>query len=133
MTMHKGYLRTAFILGAITVAMGAFGAHGLEGKVADKAVKTFETAVRYQFYHVIALAFCGLLYREFPNRWTRMSGLFFLAGMILFCGSLYVLTFSLATVSPSFKWVGPVTPFGGLLFIIGWICLALGTRQPTLR
>jgi uncharacterized membrane protein YgdD (TMEM256/DUF423 family) len=127
--MHKGYLRTAFILGAITVAMGAFGAHGLEGNVADKAVKTFETAVRYQFYHVIALALAGMLYKEFPNKWIRTSGILFLLGMLLFCGSLYILTFSVATVSPSFKWAGPITPVGGVLFIVGWIYLALGIRK----
>jgi uncharacterized membrane protein YgdD (TMEM256/DUF423 family) len=131
--MHKGYLRTAFILGAITVAMGAFGAHGLEGKVAEKAVKTFETAVRYQFYHVMALALAGILYREFPNKWTRNAGLFFLLGMLLFCGSLYILTYSIATVSPAFKWAGPITPLGGVMLIVGWICLAAGIRKNASR
>jgi uncharacterized membrane protein YgdD (TMEM256/DUF423 family) len=132
MIMHKRYLGIAFVLAAVTVALGAFGAHGLEGKVADKAVKTFETAVRYQFYHVIGLALAGILYKEFPNKWTRMCGLFFLLGILLFCGSLYVLTYSIATVSPGFKWAGPVTPLGGVLFIAGWICLALGIRNKSL-
>ena len=127
--MHKAYLRTAFILAAITVALGAFGAHGLEGKVADKAVKTFETAVRYQFFHVLALALAGILYKDFPNKYIRASGIFFLLGILLFSGSLYVLTYASAAVSPNFKWVGPITPIGGVLFIAGWIYLALGIRK----
>jgi uncharacterized membrane protein YgdD (TMEM256/DUF423 family) len=127
--MNKTYLKTAFILGAVTIAMGAFGAHALDGKVADKAIKTFETAVRYQFYHVIALALAGILYHDFPNKWIKTAGLLFGLGMLLFCGSLYLLTYSAATVSPSFKWVGPVTPLGGVFFIAGWICLALGIRK----
>lgn len=127
--MHKGFLRTAFILAAITVALGAFGAHGLEGKVADKAVKTFETAVRYQMYHVFAIALAGILYKEFTNKWIRTSGIFFLIGILLFSGSLYVLTYAAASVSPNFKWVGPVTPVGGLMLIIGWLCLALGVSR----
>lgn len=127
--MHKGYLRIAFILAAITVGLGAFGAHQLDGVVTDKAVKTFETAVRYQFFHVIALALAGILYKEFPNKWIRTSGIFFLLGIILFSGSLYILTYSTATVSPNFKWVGPITPVGGVMFIVGWIYLALGIRD----
>jgi uncharacterized membrane protein YgdD (TMEM256/DUF423 family) len=127
--MHTGYLRTAFILAAITVALGAFGAHGLDGKVADKAVKTFETAVRYQFFHVIALALAGILYKTFPNNRIKTAGIFFLLGMLFFCGSLYVLTYSIASVSPNFKWAGPVTPVGGVFFILGWVYLALGIKK----
>jgi uncharacterized membrane protein YgdD (TMEM256/DUF423 family) len=127
--MNKSYLKTAFILGAITIALGAFGAHALDGKVADKAIKTFETAVRYQFYHVIALALAGILYRDFRNKWIKTAGLLFGLGMLLFCGSLYLLTYSTATVSPNFKWVGPITPLGGVFFIAGWTCLALGIRK----
>lgn len=127
--MHTGYLRTAFILAAITVALGAFGAHGLDGKVADKAVKTFETAVRYQFFHVIALALAGILYKAFPNNRIKTAGIFFLLGILFFCGSLYVLTYSTASVSPNFKWAGPITPVGGVFFIVGWILLALGIKN----
>lgn len=127
--MHKRYLTIAFILAAVTVALGAFGAHGLEGKVSDKAVKTFETAVRYQMYHVLALALAGILYKEFTNKWIKTSGIFFLLGILMFSGSLYVLTYAAATVSPNFKWVGPITPIGGVMFIVGWIYLALGIRK----
>lgn len=127
--MHRRYLRTAAILGALTVALGAFGAHGLEGKVADKAVKTFETAVRYQMFHVFALALAGILYRDFPNKWIKTSGVLFLLGILLFSGSLYLLTWATAVVSPNFRWVGPITPVGGLFFIGGWIYLAVGVNK----
>lgn len=127
--MHKGFLRTAFILAAVTVALGAFGAHGLEGMVSEKAVKTFETAVRYQFYHVIGLALAGILYREYPNGRVKWAGILFLAGIVLFSGSLYILTYATAAVSPNFKWVGPVTPLGGLCFILGWLLLAFSLRR----
>ena len=127
--MHKGYLKAAFILAAIAVALGAFGAHKLDGVVADKAVKTFETAVRYQFYHVIALALAGILFKEFPNKWMKTSGIFFLLGILFFSGSLYILTYGIAIDSTSFKWVGPITPIGGVFFILGWIYLALGIKS----
>lgn len=127
--MHRGYLITSFILAAVTVALGAFGAHKLDGLVADKAVKVFETGVRYQFYHVVGLALAGILYGAFPNRWVKNAGIFFLLGIVLFSGSLYILTYSTAIVSPDFKWVGPITPVGGVMFIVGWIYLAIGVAK----
>jgi uncharacterized membrane protein YgdD (TMEM256/DUF423 family) len=131
--MDRTYLRIAFILGAITVALGAFGAHGLKGKVSNDAVEVFKTGVLYQFIHVFALAIAGILCKEFTNKWIRTSGIFFLLGILMFSGSLYVLTYATATVSPNFKWVGPITPIGGLMFIVGWICLALGVRSNNIK
>jgi uncharacterized membrane protein YgdD (TMEM256/DUF423 family) len=127
--MHKGYLRTAFILAAVTVALGAFGAHRLKEMVSDDAVEVYQTAVFYQFIHVIALATAGIVYKEYPNKWIKASGILFLLGILFFSGSLYILTYSKATVSPGFKWVGPITPVGGVCFIAGWICAALGIRR----
>jgi len=127
--MHKGYLRTAFFLAAITVALGAFGAHKLKEMVSDDAVDVYKTAVLYQFIHVMALAFAGILYKQFPNTLIKTSGIFFLLGILLFSGSLYIITYSKAIVSPGFKWAGPVTPVGGVLFIVGWIYLALGIKR----
>jgi uncharacterized membrane protein YgdD (TMEM256/DUF423 family) len=127
--MHKGYLRLSFVLAAITVALGAFGAHQLDGLVPEKALMTFETAVRYQFYHVIALALAAILYREYPSRSIRLAGTFFVLGIILFCGSLYLLTWKTASDIPWLKWAGPVTPLGGVCFIAGWILLASGVKN----
>src|SRR5689334_20870546 len=112
--MHKSFLRTASLLGALAVALGAFGAHSIKGRVADAAVNTFETGVRYQFFHVIALFIVGILYKDFGNRWLTWAGDLFMAGIFLFSGSLYVLTGFMAAVKPGFEWIGIITPFGGL-------------------
>lgn len=126
--MLNNFIRVAAWLGAIAVVFGAFGAHALKSRVPAKALEVFETGVRYQFYHVFALALAGILYQFFPNKYTYWSGYCFAGGMVLFCGSLYLLTYASATNNTAFKWVGPITPLGGLLFITGWILLALGIR-----
>jgi uncharacterized membrane protein YgdD (TMEM256/DUF423 family) len=127
--MHKGYLKTAALLGALSVAMGAFAAHTLKETVSDLALAIFETSVRYQFYHVFALLIVGILYKEFPGKSLKWSGKLFIAGIILFCGSLYVLTFVKAAEIPGYNWVGAITPLGGLCFIAGWVCLFMGIFQ----
>ena len=124
--MNKTFLITAAIIGALSVALGAFGAHGLKDKLNEYTLGIFETAVRYQFYHVFALVAVGLLFQSYNNGWMLWSGRLFIAGMILFCGSLYALTYFLANNNESMKWLGAVTPFGGLCFIAGWICMVPG-------
>ncbi|MEO6221575.1 MAG: DUF423 domain-containing protein [Ginsengibacter sp.] len=124
--MHKGFLKTATLMGALSVALGAFAAHSLKESVSDYAVSIFETGVSYQFYHVFALLASGILYREFQNKFMIWSGRLFITGIILFSGSLYMLTFIKAAVKPGYDWIGAITPFGGLCFIAGWICLFLG-------
>ena len=124
--MHKGFIKTAALLGALSVALGAFAAHALKQQISDYAVGIFETGVRYQFYHVFALLAAGMLYKNFPNAFVRWSGIFFIAGIILFCGSLYALMYIKGAVMPGFKWVGAITPAGGFLFILGWIFLFIG-------
>ncbi len=124
--MHKGFLKVAAIVGALSVLLGAFAAHSLKQHVSDYAVSIFETAVRYQFYHAFALLGSGILYREFPNKFIKWSGKFFIIGIILFCVSLYVLTFIQAAVLPGYDWIGAITPLGGLAFIAGWLCLFTG-------
>ena len=128
-SMHKSFLRTASLLGALAVALGAFGAHALRGKVSDIAANTFETAVRYQFYHVLALLFIGIMYKEVKNKWILLSGNLFVFGTLLFSGSLYLLTFILATSKNSFSWIGVLTPIGGIILIAGWFCLLLGVMR----
>ncbi len=127
--MYKSFLQIAAILGAVSVALGAFAAHKLKEMVSVQALAIFETAVRYQFYHVFALALTGILFQAFPNQWIKWAGFLFIAGIVLFCGSLYVLTYKTALVLPGLKWVGPITPLGGLLFIAGWICLTIGIAK----
>lgn len=124
--MHKGFLKTAFILAALSVALGAFAAHGLKNYVSDRAMATFETAVRYQFYHVFALAITGIIYKDFSLPAIKAAGWLFITGIILFSGSLYLLAMVQGTVQPGYKWLGAITPFGGLSFIGGWILLFIG-------
>lgn len=124
--MHKGFLITATVLGALSVILGAFGAHALKKWVPEDAIAIFETGVRYQFYHVFALALTAILYQNFSNHFISWAGVCFIAGIFLFSGSLYMLTYAKAVNSSSLNWVGPVTPLGGLFLIAGWILLTLG-------
>lgn len=123
--MNKSFLFTAFLLGALAVALGAFGAHGLKKIAAPEQLQTFETAVRYQFYHVFALALAGIMVYYSIGNLAYWAGIFFIIGIILFSGSLYLLTYFGISGNDSMRWIGAVTPFGGLSFIAGWILLAL--------
>jgi uncharacterized membrane protein YgdD (TMEM256/DUF423 family) len=124
--MHNGFLRTAAIMGLLAVVLGAFGAHGLKQVVPADALNTYETGVRYQFYHALALLSTGILFEKFPSRFMRYAGICFITGIVLFSGSLYALTAILATETVGLRGIGIVTPFGGLFFIAGWLCLFLG-------
>lgn len=126
--MHKVFLQTAAIIGALSVVLGAFAAHGLKKIMPAETLQIFETAVRYQFYHVVALLAVGILYREFPGIYLLWAGRLFIAGMILFCGSLYFLCYVKHQALP-LNWVGAITPFGGAAFIAGWVMLFWGMMR----
>ncbi len=130
--MHKGLIKTATLLGALSVALGAFGAHALKQQVSDYAVNIYETGVRYQFYHVFALLATGILYKEFSNKFILWAGILFIAGIILFSGSLYWLMYIKGAVLPGYDWVGAITPLGGVAFILGWISLFIGCFKKSL-
>ncbi len=123
--MNRSFLITAALLGALSVILGAFGAHALKSKMSPDALEIFETSVRYQFYHVFALLAVGVLYQYIPSNLILWSGRLFIIGIILFCGSLYMLTYFKASGNQQMNWLGAVTPFGGLCFIGGWLLLAL--------
>ena len=131
--MHKGFLKTASIFGLISVALGAFAAHSLKQHISDYALGIFETGVRYQFYHVVALLASGILYKDFQNKFIKLSGGLFITGIILFSGSLYILTYIKAAVVPGYNWVGAITPFGGLCFIVGWFFLFAGVFKKSVQ
>src|SRR5258705_6075777 len=124
--MHKGFIKAAAFFGVLSVLLGAFAVHALRQRISESAVNIFETGVRYQFYHVFALFITGILYKDFANKFIRWAGISFICGIILFSGSLYCLTYIKGTVIPGYNWFGAITPFGGLSFILGWICLFLG-------
>lgn len=112
------------LLCAVAVIAGAFGAHFLKTKLTPEALQTFETAVRYQFYHAFALLAAGILYKDYPTTLLQRAGTFFTMGIILFSGSLYILC-----AAPAVKWVGAITPFGGLCFIAGWLAIAFAVTK----
>lgn len=124
--MHKSFLVWAALLGALAVILGAFGAHKLKELVPLETVSTFQTGVTYQFYHVFALLAVGILYAQIPAPQLVWAGRFFLFGILLFSGSLYVLTLLKATDTVGLRGIGAITPIGGLLFIAGWVSLLLG-------
>ena len=124
--MHKRFVAIGAVLGAVAVALGAFGAHGLKKIVPPDTVQTFQTGVQYQMYHALALLFVGLLYEKCSPKLVRLSGLFFIIGIILFSGSLYLLTYFKSTETIGMEKLGLITPFGGIAFIAGWLLLFFG-------
>lgn len=124
--MYKPFLLIASILGAVSVIAGAFGAHALKEKLSAETLQIFETAVKYQFYHVFALITAGMLCQSYNNAPLLWSGRLFIIGTIIFCGSLYALTFFKASGTENMNWLGAITPLGGLCFIAGWISLFIG-------
>lgn len=124
--MHKSFLNTAAALAALAVILGAFGAHGLKQIVSPESIATFETGVLYHFYHSVALLAAGILNERFRNKWIVYSGYSFMLGILLFSGSLYLLTALKATSTVGLTGIGIITPFGGLFFIAGWISMMVG-------
>ena len=121
---NKNIVITASILAAITIAIGAFGAHGLKQLVDAESVATFETGVRYQMYHCLALLVVGFA-KPIPAKIKKWVFRFFIFGIIFFSGSIYLL--ALKQVLPfNVSFLGPVTPIGGLFFIVGWLWLVRG-------
>ncbi|MFT4698256.1 MAG: uncharacterized membrane protein YgdD (TMEM256/DUF423 family) [Flavobacteriaceae bacterium] len=118
---NKKIVVIAAFLGALTIAIGAFGAHGLKELVDANALKSFETGVRYQMYHIIVLLVIGLT-PIIPLKVKKTIFLFFIIGILLFSGSIYLL--SLNAILPfNAKSIAFITPIGGLSFIIGWFYL----------
>ena len=126
--MHKGYIKTAAFLGALSVMLGAFAAHGLKSIAPEHIVASFETGTRYQFYHVFALSLSAILFKTYPNKLILASGIFFILGIIFFSGSLYIYTYKQIYSITSINWIVFLTPVGGLLFIAGWLCLSVGIK-----
>jgi uncharacterized membrane protein YgdD (TMEM256/DUF423 family) len=114
--------RLFFAIGALSgflgVALGAFGAHALKGRLDADLLATFEVGVRYQMYHAFALLAVGWAQTRWPGAVLTAGGWLFIAGTVIFSGSLYVLSLS------GLRWLGAVTPIGGIALLAGWLCLA---------
>lgn len=119
--MEKFFLIIGCVVGALSVMIGAFGAHYLKDILQNFGrIDTFETAVKYQFYHAFALLLLGIIMQNTQNSFLTIAGYLFLAGTIIFSGSLYILSLT------GIRWLGAITPIGGLALIGGWIIMALG-------
>jgi len=127
--MHKTFLIVGALLAGIAVVLGAFGAHGLKKIVGPETVGTFQTGVQYQMYHAFALILLAIVYQQFSNSFMHYSGWFFIGGILLFSGSLYVLALLKAKDVVGLSGIGIITPIGGLLFITGWVLFALGVLK----
>ena len=115
------FLTIAALFGGLSVAGGAFASHALRDKLSDRALEIFEVGIRYQMYHALALLLVALLLSraEAGQSLLTAAGFAFIAGVLIFSGSLYALSFS------GIKWLGAITPLGGAAFLIGWGCLAI--------
>jgi uncharacterized membrane protein YgdD (TMEM256/DUF423 family) len=117
--MDRTFLLVGALAAFIGVALGAFGAHGLRNRLSPEMLAVFETGVRYQMYHALAILVVALAVARLDGWLIRTAGWLFTGGIVLFSGSLYVLALSGVTA------LGAVTPLGGLAFLGGWVCLAL--------
>jgi len=119
--MDKVFIIIGSILGASAVALGAFGAHGLKNIVALERLETWDKAVRYQMYHALGMLALAWLITHWPAqaKVITVGGWLFLAGVILFSGSLYTLVLS------GVKWLGAITPLGGVALVAGWLCMVI--------
>jgi uncharacterized membrane protein YgdD (TMEM256/DUF423 family) len=117
--MDKTFVFVAAVMGTVGVGLGAFGAHGLRGRLSPEMLAVFETGVRYHMYHALALMAVAALMPRFDGRAIVIAGWSFTAGIVLFSGSLYALALTGVTT------LGAVTPLGGVAFLVGWICLAV--------
>lgn len=118
MTPDRWFLAGGALFALLSVAAGAFGAHGLKPRLTPEMLGTFELAARYQMYHAIALALCAFAWTRWPGPAVTAAALLFAAGIVLFSGSLYLLSLT------GVRWLGAVTPFGGTAWLAGWASLA---------
>jgi uncharacterized membrane protein YgdD (TMEM256/DUF423 family) len=121
--MERVFFAAGAWSGLIAVAAGAFGAHGLRQHIAPEQLAVFETAARYQMYHALGLLAVGWAVGRWPGSPATWAGWLFIVGTLIFSGSLYGLALT------GLRWLGAITPIGGLCFLGGWLCLALAARR----
>jgi uncharacterized membrane protein YgdD (TMEM256/DUF423 family) len=120
----KLFISIGGVMAALAVAFGAFGAHALKTRLAPGMLEVYQTAVQYHFWHALGVLAVGLALQLWPEAgWLRTAGWLLTAGTVLFCGSLYLL------VLTGSKWLGAVTPFGGIAFILGWLALVVAALR----
>jgi uncharacterized membrane protein YgdD (TMEM256/DUF423 family) len=117
--MARGWLATGAVAAALGVAAGAFGAHGLRARVDPELLAAYEVGVRYHMYHALGLLAVAWVADRWAGRWAGAAGWLFVGGIVIFSGSLYLL------VLTGERWLGAVTPIGGIALMLGWLALAL--------
>ncbi len=127
--MNKLALNAAFIFAAIAVILGAMGAHALKPILSEDMLASFETAVKYQIYHSFALFGTGIMSVYLNNKWIKRAIWAFIVGIILFSGSIYLLVYLKSTLTIGLGGLGLITPIGGVLFILGWLCLLIAVNK----
>ena len=121
--MDRNFLLIGAVLNFLGVAAGAFGAHALRSRLSADMLSVFETGVRYQMYHAFAMCAAAWAFARWQRRIFAVGGWLFGAGILIFSGSLYVLALT------GQRWMGAITPLGGLAFLAGWLCLAWGAAR----
>jgi uncharacterized membrane protein YgdD (TMEM256/DUF423 family) len=121
--MERVFVMIGALSAGLAVAAGAFGAHALRARLEPRMLEVFETGARYQMYHALALLAVAWVVSRWPGSLASSSGWLFLAGTVLFSGSLYAMAFT------GIRALGAITPIGGVCFIAGWICLALAVGR----
>ena len=123
--MHRSIFLWAAVSGILAVAIGAFGAHGLKPHLAPEDMAVFKTGVEYHFFHTIALFIAGILYKQYHHSLLSFSALAFATGILFFSFSLYIMKLTKISSTGEERWLGALTPFGGIAFIIGWALIAV--------
>ena len=118
--MSKTIILTSAVFLALAVAIGAFGAHGLKSHISAELLQSYKTGVEYHFYHALGLLLLGVMAVSNPSKYLKWSAIFLSTGILLFSGSLYLLAIT------GIKWMGAITPLGGISFIAGWVLLFIG-------
>lgn len=116
--MDRVFFALGCVSGFLAVGFGAFGAHALKARLSPELLATFEVGVRYQMYHALALLAVGWAATRWPGTAANASGWLFVAGTVIFSGSLYAISLT------GLRWLGAITPIGGAAFLAGWLCLA---------
>jgi len=127
--LNKTFLQAGALMALLGVVLGAFGAHSLKILLSVERLATFEIGVRYQMYHAVALVLVALLAPHLSKRSIKITGWLFIVGIVLFSGSLYLLACRDVIGLTTYRWLGPLTPIGGVCFILGWAMLFIGTKR----
>lgn len=136
--MHRILFKTAAFLAILSVIFGAFGAHALKDFVSTEDLNSAKTGINYQMFHSIAIFIAGMMYRHYPNKKILWASYCFVAGIILFSGSLYAIVLLKTADVPINSLIAILTPLGGISFVLGWLCMFMGipsdesyTKKPT--